>query len=225
MLEKTSSHGQTSFAAESPEDDAPRIETRAGLVRRAWHFFVRQSLSSLTRRIIFLNLTGLFALMIGILYLSQFRAGLIDARIQSLLVQGEIIAAAIAATPPLSIPTAARSIPNGCSTCSPARPTIRRTSRSSTSRSIRNALRGCCSRSCRRPTRARASTTATATCSSTAARIYDVIRFDLPPPDEEQPNYFQRRFMAFKRWLAKGDLPTYRETRATARTTRRSRRR
>ena len=36
--------------------------------------------------------------MIGILYLSQFRAGLIDARIQSLLVQGEIMAGAIAAS-------------------------------------------------------------------------------------------------------------------------------
>ena len=39
---------------------------------------------------------GLFALVVSILYLSQFRAGLIDARVQSLLVQGEIIAGAIA---------------------------------------------------------------------------------------------------------------------------------
>ena len=58
----------------------------------------RLSFSSLTRRIIFLNVTGLLALVIGILYLSQFRAGLIDARVQSLLVQGEIIAGAIAAS-------------------------------------------------------------------------------------------------------------------------------
>ena len=58
----------------------------------------RQSFSSLTRRIVFLNLAGLVALVIGILYLSQFRAGLIDARVQSLLVQGEIIAGAIAAS-------------------------------------------------------------------------------------------------------------------------------
>ena len=36
--------------------------------------------------------------MAGILYLSQFRAGLIDARVQSLVVQGEIIAGAIAAS-------------------------------------------------------------------------------------------------------------------------------
>src|ERR1051325_3900221 len=69
-----------------------------GLARRAWHFFVSQSFSSLTRRIVFLNVAGLLALVIGILYLSQFRAGLIDARVQSLLVQGEIIAGAIAAS-------------------------------------------------------------------------------------------------------------------------------
>ena len=57
-----------------------------------------QSFSSLTRRIVFLNVAGLVALVVGILYLSQFRAGLIDARVQSLLVQGEIIAGAIAAS-------------------------------------------------------------------------------------------------------------------------------
>src|SRR5690606_16178116 len=67
-------------------------------VRRALRFLWEQSVSSLTRRIIILNLAGLFALLVGILYLSQFRAGLIDARVQSLLVQGEIIAGAIAAS-------------------------------------------------------------------------------------------------------------------------------
>ena len=66
-------------------------------MRRAWRFSVTQSFSSLTRRIIFLNVTGLFALVIGILYLSQFRAGLIDARVQSLLVQGDVMARAIGA--------------------------------------------------------------------------------------------------------------------------------
>ena len=67
-------------------------------LRRAWQFFITQSFSSLTRRIVVLNLTGLVALSIGILFLSQFRAGLIDARIQSLLVQGQIIAGAIASS-------------------------------------------------------------------------------------------------------------------------------
>ncbi|HEX4298103.1 MAG TPA: stimulus-sensing domain-containing protein, partial [Devosia sp.] len=53
---------------------------------------------SLTRRIVVLNLVALLVLVGGILYLNQWRAGLIDARVQSLRVQGEIIAAAIAAS-------------------------------------------------------------------------------------------------------------------------------
>lgn len=53
---------------------------------------------SLTRRIVVLNLVALAVLVTGILYLNQWRAGLIDARVQSLRVQGEIIAAAIAAS-------------------------------------------------------------------------------------------------------------------------------
>ncbi|MGR1681379.1 sensor N-terminal transmembrane domain-containing protein, partial [Salmonella enterica] len=52
--------------------------------------------SSLTRRILFLNLAGLAVLLSGIMYLNQFRDGLIDARVESLMTQGEIIAAAIA---------------------------------------------------------------------------------------------------------------------------------
>ena len=54
--------------------------------------------SSLTRRILFLNLAGLVVLVIGILYLNAFRDGLIDARVESLMTQGEIIAGAIAAS-------------------------------------------------------------------------------------------------------------------------------
>ncbi|MDW6024519.1 sensor histidine kinase [Mesorhizobium sp. BAC0120] len=54
--------------------------------------------SSLTRRILFLNLAGLGVLVIGILYLNQFRDGLIDARVESLMTQGEIIAGAVAAS-------------------------------------------------------------------------------------------------------------------------------
>ena len=66
-----------------------------GAVRR---FLDITIFSSLTRRIIVLNLAGLLVLVVGILYLNQWRAGLIDARVQSLRVQGEIIAAAIAAS-------------------------------------------------------------------------------------------------------------------------------
>ncbi len=54
--------------------------------------------SSLTRRIVVLNLGGLAALLVLFLYINQFREGLIDARVQSLQTQGEIIAAAIGAS-------------------------------------------------------------------------------------------------------------------------------
>ncbi len=52
--------------------------------------------SSLVRRIILLNFAGLVALLLGFLWLNQTRVGVIDARVQSLQVQGEMIAAAIA---------------------------------------------------------------------------------------------------------------------------------
>src|ERR1700750_2309695 len=69
-----------------------------GWLRRVGQFIFALSFSSLTRRIVSLNIAGLLALVASILYLSQFRAGLIDARAQRLLVQGEIIAGAIAAS-------------------------------------------------------------------------------------------------------------------------------
>lgn len=52
--------------------------------------------SNLTRRILFLNLAGLVALVGGILSVNSQRASLIEARLESLSTQGQIIAAAIA---------------------------------------------------------------------------------------------------------------------------------
>jgi len=72
--------------------------TRRFAVWCAVHRPFRQGFSSLTRRIVILNLIGLAILVSGILYLNQFRAGLIDAKVESLLTQGEIIARAIAAS-------------------------------------------------------------------------------------------------------------------------------
>jgi two-component system sensor histidine kinase ChvG len=72
-----------------------RLLTR---IRALWRMLVQRASSSLTRRIVVLNLAGLVALLVGFLYLNQFRQGLIEARVQSLLTQGEIIAGAIAAS-------------------------------------------------------------------------------------------------------------------------------
>jgi two-component system, OmpR family, sensor histidine kinase ChvG len=65
------------------------------LIRR---IFGHALFSSLTRRIVFFNLAALIVLVGGIMYLNQFREGLIDARVESLLTQGEIIAAAVSAS-------------------------------------------------------------------------------------------------------------------------------
>jgi two-component system, OmpR family, sensor histidine kinase ChvG len=65
------------------------------LIRR---IFGNAVFSSLTRRILFFNIAATVVLVAGILYLNQFREGLIDARVESLLTQGEIIAGVISAS-------------------------------------------------------------------------------------------------------------------------------
>ena len=60
------------------------------------NFFSRFAPGSLTARIALINILGLVILALGILYFNQYRQSLINARVQSLMVQGQIIAAAIA---------------------------------------------------------------------------------------------------------------------------------
>jgi len=92
-----------------PADTKPsagtRVSAREGALERIMRFFGAAQrfvgttfFSSLTHRIVYLNMAALIALVFGILYLNQWRAGLIDARVQSLRIQGEIISAAIAAS-------------------------------------------------------------------------------------------------------------------------------
>jgi two-component system sensor histidine kinase ChvG len=81
-------------------DARPRRGRRSLALRArlAWRGVTARFSSSLTRRIVMLNLGGLVVLALAFLYLNQFREGLIDARVQSLKTQGEIIAAAVAAS-------------------------------------------------------------------------------------------------------------------------------
>jgi two-component system sensor histidine kinase ChvG len=193
----------------------PRFETIRRASRSVWHFFVSQSFSSLTRRIVFLNLAGLIALLSGVLYLSQFRAGLIDARVQSLLVQSEIIAGAIAAsatveTDSITIdPDRLLELQAGES-YGPADDQLSGIEFPINPERVAPVLRRLVS-----PTRTR-------------ARIYDrdgvlildsrnlygrgdVLRFDLPPPTAEKPGIMERGFIAIRRWFGRGDLPLYKE--------------
>jgi len=201
-------------AAEGPTSKAPP-QRRFRAVRRALRFLWEQSVSSLTRRIIILNLAGLFALLVGILYLSQFRAGLIDARVQSLLVQGEIIAGAIAASATIETdsitidPERLLELQAGQS-YGPTDDLLSGLEFPINPERVAPVLRRLVS-----PTRTR-------------ARIYDregdllldsrnlygrgdVLRFELPPPDAEEPGLMERTIIAIRRWLSRGDLPPYRE--------------
>ncbi|CAM9930345.1 unnamed protein product, partial [Phaeothamnion confervicola] len=182
-----------------------------GVGDRLWQFFVSQSFSSLTRRIVFLNVAGLLALVIGILYLSQFRAGLIDARVQSLVVQGEIIAGAIAASGTVdSYGTFDRQLELQPGENWSTDEGVTGLEFSINPERVAPVLRRLIS-----PT-------------NTRARIYDghgyllvdsrnlyipgeVLRFDLPSPTAEQPGAFKRAWQAARNWLGRGDLPLYRE--------------
>ena len=195
-------------------DDKPAVQGWRPLswLTRAGQYFFALSFSSLTRRIVSLNLAGLVALVASILYLSQFRAGLIEARAQSLVVQAEIIAVAIAAsatvetnTPTIDVdklldlkPGESYGIPDEYSDF-PINP-----------ERVAPILRRLIS-----PTKTR-------------ARIFDrdggliidsrnlfgrgdVLRIELPPPSADKPNMFDRSLVAIRTWLNRGDLPSYRE--------------
>jgi two-component system sensor histidine kinase ChvG len=185
-------------------------------LRNAWQFFVAQSSSSLTRRIVTLNVAGLLALSIGINYLSVFRAGLIDARVQSLLVQGQIIAGAIAASATVETDSSITIDPSKLNdlqpgqSYGPSEDAVYGIDFPINPERVAPILRRLVS-----PTKTR-------------ARIYDrdgvllvdsrnlfgrgdVLRFDLPPPTAEKPSLFERAVIAVRRWLGRGDLPLYHE--------------
>ncbi|WP_425487627.1 stimulus-sensing domain-containing protein [Mycoplana rhizolycopersici] len=181
------------------------------LIRR---IFGNAVFSSLTRRILFFNLVALVVLVAGILYLNQFREGLIDARVESLLTQGEIIAGAISASASVDTNSitvdpekllelqAGQSItplPNDEDLDFPINP-----------ERVAPVLRRLIS-----PARVR-------------ARIYDtdanllldsrhlytqgqVLRFDLPPMEPEESSFFDRFSAWFNRVLQPGNLPEYKE--------------
>jgi two-component system, OmpR family, sensor histidine kinase ChvG len=199
----------------------PRVRWRplrrvGGWLRRALHFFTAQSSSSVTRRIVSLNVAGLLALSIGIIYLSQFRAGLIDARIQSLLVQSQIIAGAIAASATVETDSSITINPDTLLNLQPGQ----------SYGPSEDALYGIDFPI--NPERVAPILRRLVSPTKTRARIYDrdgvllvdsrnlfgrgdILRFDLPPPTAEKPGVFERAFLAVRRWLGRGDLPLYRE--------------
>jgi two-component system, OmpR family, sensor histidine kinase ChvG len=173
----------------------------------------RHGFSSLTRRIVILNLIGLAILVSGILYLNQFRAGLIDAKVQSLLTQGEIIAGALAASAGVdtdqvqldpeklleSEPGPASSGADDDSlgfTIDPERaaPILRRLVKPTGSRARIYGRDG-----------------ALILDSDTFYSRGEVLRYDLPPPDAEPPDALTSFWQAMKTRMRQYDLPLYNE--------------
>lgn len=99
MLDRAkAAQSEKKAAGDRPDLSDPPSGGWFGRARKVLRFrqgLARRLSSSLTRRIAILNLAGLVALFIGFLWLNQTRVGVIDARVQSLSLQAEIIAAAI----------------------------------------------------------------------------------------------------------------------------------
>jgi two-component system, OmpR family, sensor histidine kinase ChvG len=199
-------------AAENPP--AQGWKRLLGWLRRAGQFLLALSFSSLTRRIVSLNLAGLIALVASILYLSQFRAGLIDARAQNLLEQAEIIAGAIAISATVDTNTITID-PDRLLDLKPGETYGGSDEYSGLDFPINPERVAPVLRRLISPTKTR-------------ARIFDrdgdlildsrnlygrgdVLRFELPTPSAAQPGLAERTMIAIRTWLNRGDLPLYRE--------------
>jgi two-component system sensor histidine kinase ChvG len=204
--------GSTSLALEGVALDTPKVRPwmrPLGWLSRAGQFLFTLSFSSLTRRIVSLNIAGLLALVASILYLSQFRAGLIDARAQSLLVQGEIIAGAIAAS--ATVQTNTITIDPDRLLDLKAGETIKGPDEDSALDFPIN------------PERVAPVLHTLISPTKTRARIYDpnggllldsrnlenVMRFPLPPLSS--PGLVERALITVRTWINRGDLPLYTE--------------
>jgi two-component system sensor histidine kinase ChvG len=80
------------------DDGAFAAKGRRDFVAALVRWLRRLTPGSLTSRIVLINIVGLIVLVAGILYFNQSRQSLIDARVQSLMTQGSMIASAVAGT-------------------------------------------------------------------------------------------------------------------------------
>ncbi|MGA9605307.1 MAG: sensor histidine kinase, partial [Methyloceanibacter sp.] len=180
----------------------------------AEHLPFRHGFSSLTRRIVVLNLIGLAILVSGILYLNQFRAGLIDAKVQSLLTQGEIIARAIAAS---------AGVDTNEVQLDPEKLLETEQGQADDDDALAGSLEFTID-----PERAAPILRPLVKPTGSRARIYnrdgalildsdtfysrgEVLRYDLPPPDAEKPDALTSFWQAVKTRLNQYDLPLYTE--------------
>ncbi|HET7714078.1 MAG TPA: sensor histidine kinase [Bauldia sp.] len=209
----------TATTEDQTVQDAPAAEpaaTRSQRARKGFSRFLGLHLfSSLTRRIIVVNLAALIVLVSGILYVNQFRAGLTDARVASLLVQGEIIAGALAASSTMA-PSPTAIDPDSLLELEAGQ-------NPAPSDDVFDAYEFGIN-----PERAAPILRRLITPTRTRARIYDrdgalvidsrhlyargqVLRFDLPSADKEDSGLMDRVWQTINLWLQRSDLPLYKE--------------
>ena len=191
-----------------------RDRTRTALGWLIEHLPFRNGFSSLTRRIVVLNLIGLAILVSGILYLNQFRAGLIDAKVQSLATQGEIIARAVAAS---------AGVDTNDVQVDPEKLLETEHQAGADDDALSNSLDFTID-----PERAAPILRPLVKPTGSRARIYnrdgalildsdtfysrgEVLRYDLPPPDAEKPDALSRFWQTVKTRMRQYDLPLYTE--------------
>jgi two-component system sensor histidine kinase ChvG len=209
----------TAGIEERPIEAARPLNGRVGRAAR-WLLRVAKiagvhAFSSLTRRIVVLNLAALLVLVSGILYLNQFRAGLTEARVASLFASGEIIAQSIAerasgdvTSVPLD-PDDFLNLQVGESLLTFDRP----------SGGIEFTIN---------PERVTPIIRALTNPTGTRARVYDrdgtlivdtrhlysrgqILRYDLPPAAGEEPSWLERITSVINTWMQRSDLPLYKE--------------
>ena len=196
-----------SGSGKTPEK-AEQVTTRGPL-----HWLRRLRPTSLLARIILINLAGLIILVGGILYFNQSRESLIDARVQSLMTQARIMAAAVASS---------ASIDTGEITIDPDK-LMEQTDEKASSLDNFSRLDFLI-----RPERAGPVLRRLVKSTGATARIYDrdgvlsvdsrhlygyggILRLDLPPINQPEEGFFTRLWNRLNKWLFSNRYPLQKE--------------
>ena len=217
MLDRNTPETGRTEAADRPGSGRPGAARRRRIgIRRLFRAVWARLSSTVARRIVLLNLGGLLALLVGFLWLNQTRDSVIDARVQSLYTQAEIIAAAVAASATVETDTI---------TVDPDKLLQMQAGESSgaideSQAAIEFSIN---------PERVAPVLRRLITPTRNRARLFDregvqlldtksfysageILKMDLPPPDEDGFTLFERSWSALKRRVGRMDLPTYEDS-------------
>ena len=202
--------------AQSARQDGKRGKASDGPPSRGpFYWLGRLGPARLTSRIVLINIVGLVILVGGILYFNQSRESLIDARVESLMTQGRIMAAAVASS---------ATIDTGRMVIDPDRLLEQKPGEDNaidleTLRNLEFLIR---------PEQAGPILRRLVRSTDTRARIYDrdgllavdsryfygrgdILRIDLPPIDQPGEPVLTKWWHAFNDWLFANDYPVQKE--------------